>query len=518
MKLAKKMTKGIGSLLASINPKQILGMVQNRCWTGVACTPGSVRQGAAFFALDPEDTASIEEAIEAGATAIVSTTGDWSARGVLTLWVADVSEALLRASAEFYAHPERTLSVVAVVGGHDSGIISHHTAQLLHASGVSTAMVGKKFHRIAGREIPAAPLTRQIPEYFQLFSMAQREGCRAAVIEWTWDDLDAGEALAIDADVAVLGEWSTGRTGVTPTESQIAATVRWIERSHIQTLVCPADDLFVRKISDRLAEGISLLTYGQDCSGDVVAEKLVDHGMNCAFRLRCRLGAFRIELPLPSGSNLKPVLGATGVAVVRGAGAQTIHRALEQLETTPGYLERVSGCGPLHCFVDAARSACEIEDALKTVRGLGERERRIFLVVGSPEGQDLSERARVVQVAEKCATQVILTSDNPGRESPEAIIQQMKGAAMDPRKVWAEVDRKEALYLALGQMGPEDILLVCGKGGESYQDLGSQMVPWDDRCIIREASASRILGHMPPPLFDGHGKNGSAAVSRIVAL
>ncbi|MGI6300031.1 MAG: hypothetical protein ACOX52_03080 [Verrucomicrobiota bacterium] len=117
MKLAKKMTKGIGSLLASINPKQILGMVQNRCWTGVACTPGSVRQGAAFFALDPEDTASIEEAIEAGATAIVSTTGDWSARGVLTLWVADVSEALLRASAEFYAHPERTLSVVAVVGG-----------------------------------------------------------------------------------------------------------------------------------------------------------------------------------------------------------------------------------------------------------------------------------------------------------------------------------------------------------------------------------------------------------------
>jgi UDP-N-acetylmuramoyl-L-alanyl-D-glutamate--2,6-diaminopimelate ligase len=432
----------------------------------------------------------------------------------MTLLVRDVRKAMLQASAEYFNHPERSVSVIPVVGGRDCLNLSHHTAQLLNFSGCPTAVLGKTCHRIAGREIPATPMAKQSPEYFQLLSFAQREGSRAAVIEWSWGDVFSGNALPIDSDVLLLGQWELDHEGITPGLAHIEAMVSWIVRSGIRKVVSPAEDLFSRRLAEQLPEDVSLLTYGCERTGTVIAEKLQMNGMSCSFRLRCCLGAFSIQLPLPAAPNLMPVLGATGVAMARGAAADTIYRALGQMDTAPGCLEKVAGCGHLNCFVDSARTPKEIGDALAAVRTLGKG--RVILVVGSPEGQDHSDRSHIVQVAEQAADHVILTSDNPGGESAETILQQMKDVATMPNRVFTEVDRRAAVYAAIGQMAPEDVLLVCGKGHEAFQNLGTAIIPWDDRSIIRQAATPRRLQHLRSR-FVGDTGNDSQPVSRVVA-
>jgi len=194
---------------------------------------------------------------------------------------------------------------------------------------------------------------------------------------------------------------------------------------------------------------------------------------------------FRVRTRLIGGFNVSNVLAAVASALASGVSSDAIRRGLDELRGVPGRLERVSGPGQPSVFVDYAHTPDALERALKTLRPLAEE--RLCVVFGCGGDRDRSKRPMMGEVASRMADLVVLTSDNPRSEDPEAIVAAVE-KGVDPAKaeIIREVDRARAIKLAIRQAGPSDVVLIAGKGHEDYQEIGGQRRSFDDALVARE--------------------------------
>jgi len=199
-----------------------------------------------------------------------------------------------------------------------------------------------------------------------------------------------------------------------------------------------------------------------------------------------------VTTPLLGQYNVANHLAAAGLCLAAGFDLETVAAGLSSLRAIPGRLEKVGGGDPA-VIVDYAHTDDALKNVLATLKPLCEG--KLIVVFGCGGDRDRTKRPRMAQAAERWANTVVVTSDNPRTEDPQAIIRDIMAGFAESGAVIVEADRKKAIETAIERAEPDDIVLIAGKGHETYQIIGDRKLDFSDRQIalqsLRERSCNR---------------------------
>jgi UDP-N-acetylmuramoyl-L-alanyl-D-glutamate--2,6-diaminopimelate ligase len=232
---------------------------------------------------------------------------------------------------------------------------------------------------------------------------------------------------------------------------------------------------------------VPVVTYGLHRGRDVQARgvRLTPDGV--AYRLCSWAGEAEIRLRLPGLFNVYNSLAAAAVGLVEGLSLEQIRLALAGVAFVPGRMERIEAGQPFTVVVDYAHNPAALVQLLRAARSFTAERGRVILVFGCPGDRDPGKRPVMGEIAGRMADFAIATSDNPGSEDPERILDQVEeGLLRSGRPYERYLDRRQAIARALELAGPGDAVLLAGKGHEEYQLLRDGAVPWSDREVARE--------------------------------
>jgi UDP-N-acetylmuramoyl-L-alanyl-D-glutamate--2,6-diaminopimelate ligase len=254
------------------------------------------------------------------------------------------------------------------------------------------------------------------------------------------------------------------------------------------TAVINADDAHAEAF---IAVSPKVLTYGLDAKAQLQATQVESSLRGNRFELRFEGMERRVELPLPGRVNVHNALGAFGAALALGVPLAEVVEAAPELQPVRGRLEPVRQGQPFEVFVDFAHTPAALEGLLSFVRS--QTHGRLIVCFGCGGDRDRSKRPLMGRAAARYADEVVLTSDNPRSEDPEAILDEIV-PGLGKCRHHRQVDRREAIALALGLARPGDVVILAGKGHETTQEVAGTLLPFDDRAV-----AGRILEEMGTP-------------------
>ncbi len=515
--------------------------------TGVTYDSRTVRPGGVFFAVRGfvhDGHAFIPEALRRGAVGVIveGPAGVEAARAALAILAGgqavgpaqtaapEASEragpaivavpatrpAMGLAAANFYGHPSRELRVIGVTGTNGKTTTTHLVRELLVAQGFGCGLIGTVQNVVGGSSLPAG---RTTPEAIDLQGLARRmvdAGDTHLSMEVGSHALALDRVAGFEFDQAVFTNLTQDHLDFHgDMESYFSAKARLFEglgSSYLgqpkpgpKICVLNADDPAWRRLS-ALAR-VPVVTYGIAAEEAAVraADLRLEPGRT-AFTLRLAegLGAglpgpaatvLPVELSMTGRHNVANALAALAVALVEGVPAEAAAAALAGVKGAAGRFETVDAGQDFTAVVDYAHTPDGLENVLQAARAL--RPRRIITVFGCGGDRDRTKRPLMGEVAARLSDLCVVTSDNPRSEKPEAIIDEIRpGLERRGRRegsgFWVEPDRKRAIELAVRKAGSGDLVLVAGKGHETYQIFADRTIHFDDREVLREAIARHL--------------------------
>jgi len=440
------------------------------------CVPGFTRDGHDYAA----------DAVARGAAAlVVERELDVD---VPQVRVPSARAAMAPVAARFCGDPTARLQVVGVTGTNGKTTSCFLIRELLEAGGIPTALLGTVKSVIGGRE---ATLQRTTPEAIELqraFAAMVEAGDRACAMEVSSHALELHRADAIHWDVAVFTNLTQDHLDFHPTmEDYFLAKRRLFERAAQAggTLVVNVDDPYGRRLAGDFPDAV---TTGIDHAADVRATDVRSTLTGSTFRLD---GA-ELHTPLPGRFNVANVLGAVAAARALGLDDEAIRAALPKAGRVPGRFEPVDEGQGFAVLVDYAHTPDSLENVLRAARELTTG--RVIVAFGAGGDRDRTKRPLMGRAAAALADDVIVTSDNPRSEDPDAIIAEILAGIEDRAAVRTEPDRARAIALAVDLARDGDVVVVAGKGHEQGQELaGGRKIPFDDVTVAREALRARLV-------------------------
>jgi len=451
--------------------------------------------GGAFVAIRGEVTDGnrfVEAVRKKGALAIVSErppdgAGPW-------VEVPDAREALALLSAAVLGEPARSLRLVGVTGTNGKTTTTYLIDAALRAAGYTVGLIGTIQYRIGGRLLEATRTTPESSDLQALFRQMADEGCTDAVMEVSSHSLDLKRVHGCAFQVAVFTNLTRDHLDFHgDMESYFAAKRRLFDTylSESGHAVINADDDRAGALA--AASRGKVWTYGLENKADVSASGISLSLKGTRFRAHTPAGDFDVDTPLIGRFNVENFLAGLTAALALGLAPEVALRGLLTMTGVPGRLERVSAGQDFAVIVDYAHTDDALKNLLETVREL--KPRRLITVFGCGGDRDRTKRPLMGAVAARLSDVVVVTSDNPRSEPPEAILEEIQRGMNGNRRGERHmvVDRREAIARALEMAGPGDAVVIAGKGHEAYQVLRDRTIPFDDRQVAREVLAGLSL-------------------------
>jgi UDP-N-acetylmuramoyl-L-alanyl-D-glutamate--2,6-diaminopimelate ligase len=448
--------------------------------TAVTADSRLVKPGALFVAILGRITDGakfIDQALTKGAAAVVAENPPAASRQPpATIEVNDPRAALAQLAANFYARPAETLSLVGVTGTSGKTTTTKMIESIFDATGEAVGLIGTIEYR-AGDEVLSADRTTPDAVVLQEWFAKMRDaGVRHAVMEVSSHALALKRTYGIHFAAAVFTNLSRDHFDFHKDFEDYFAAKRILfdQIPGARAAVVNRDDEYGRRLIGELGDGV--LTFGMADAAitpDVVADVRGLHG-----KLRTPAGAIRIESQLLGLPNLYNWMAAVGAAIVAGIDPGAIEEGIRNLASVRGRFERVPGDDGPTVIVDYAHKPDALEKLLHAVRKL-DADRRLVVVFGCGGDRDKGKRPLMGEIARRLADAVIVTSDNPRSEDPNAIIQDIVRAVRGPVDVVP--DRREAIAKAIDAADDDDIIVIAGKGHETYQVAGDQILHFDDK-------------------------------------
>jgi len=466
-----------------------------------------VRPGDAFFALPGVRTDGARyaaDAAAAGASAIFGAAGLAVPTGTF-IEVAEPRLALAQAAVRFFGHPSRAMRVVAVTGTNGKTTTTWLMESIAAAAGWRSGVVGTTGVRVAGESRPSSFTTPEAPELQQLFAemrdarvecvafeasshaLAQRRAwgtsCDVCVFtNLTQDHLDYHGTMEayLDAKLMLFDGRNGGR-------DKPCAAVLDADDPHADTVAAAAErgEMRVLRFGSAKAvagrDGVSLGSVSARADG--LDLELRRHGLAGG-------GESRVTLPLLGRFNAWNAAAAYTAACALGLAPETAARGLEHARVVPGRLERIVAGQPFAVAVDYAHTPDALERALAACRE--HTAGRVWVVFGCGGDRDRGKRPLMGATAARLADRAWVTNDNPRGEEPAAIAAEILAGA-PAGSLAVELDRRAAIAAAFAEARAGDLVLIAGKGHETTQTIGDQVLPFDDRVVAREQLAE--LGH-----------------------
>jgi UDP-N-acetylmuramoyl-L-alanyl-D-glutamate--2,6-diaminopimelate ligase len=441
-------------------------------------TPDSrlVTEGALFVAIPgtaKDGSEFIPQALEKGAAAVVADSGD------VDVLVDDARAALALIAANFHGRPAEKLSLVGVTGTSGKTTTTRMLESILDAGGEPVGLIGTIEYRAGDERLLADRTTPDAVVLQEWFAKMVAAGVKHAVMEVSSHALALKRTYGVHFAAAVFTNLSREHFDFHKDFEDYFAAKRilfdQIDRTR-QTAVVNIDDEYGRRLANEL--GANTMTFGRN-SGDI---RPADDLTITVEGLRCTLvtprGDIRLESKLLGLPNLYNWMGAIGAALVIGIPTEQIEAGIRNLTSVRGRFERVGDAKPT-VIVDYAHKPDALEKLLHAVRDIA-GQRRVSVVFGCGGDRDRGKRPQMGEIASRLADRVVVTSDNPRGEDPQAIIDEItRGIAA--QNAIAVRDRREAIARTIEEAGEDEVIVIAGKGHEPYQIIGDRVTHFDDR-------------------------------------
>lgn len=439
--------------------------------------PGSRADGRRFA----------DDARGRGAVAVASESEAPSGFDGVWIQVEHGRQALSLAARNFYRRPDERLNLTGITGTNGKTTTSYLLDSVLRAAGHTTALIGTIEYHLAGRVLPAANTTPESLELTRLFADLEEQGGSHVTMEVSSHALALGRVYGLHFHTAVFTNLTRDHLDFHGTmEAYFAAKRRLFEGAGApppRVAVLNRDDETIQGMS--LGSATEIYWYGLGPDAGLRAAKVTSGFGGLQFEVQFGKLRFPVESPLLGKINIYNILAACGAGLSYGIAPEIIARGIAGLGAVPGRFERIDEGQPFIVAVDYAHTDDALRNVIAVARGLNPK--RVITLFGCGGDRDRSKRPLMGQAAAESSDFVVLTSDNPRSEDPLAI---MNDALVGIRRVdvrhVVEPDRAAAIARAIQEAREGDIVILAGKGHETYQVLKDQTIPFDDRAVARD--------------------------------
>jgi UDP-N-acetylmuramoyl-L-alanyl-D-glutamate--2,6-diaminopimelate ligase len=474
----------LADLIQRLKTKSVQGSVDREI-TGVRYDSRRVMPGNLFVAVRGgtfDGHSFIEQAVEKGAVAVVGEQAALSQRATVIV-VQDSRDALAQLAATFFGHPSRKMKMIGVTGTNGKSTTSFLIKHLLERAGQSTGLIGTVQYEIGERRLPALRTTPESSDLQELLSQCVETVCRNVVIEVSSHALSLGRSKEIEFTVGVFTnltrdhlDFHRGMKDYFEAKALLFESVRQ-SRSKDRKAIINVDDPYGQQLVARFGKDLPIITYGMGARAEFRASDFKVEMSGTSYRLDANDKSYLVRLPLIGRFNIYNSLAALAAAHAVGLDVRNAVLGLAKAPQIPGRLEAVPAKRKFHVFVDYAHTDDALLNVVKTCRDLNPN--RLILVFGCGGDRDRTKRPLMGAVADQYADFAFITSDNPRKEDPEAILRDIE-AGFTHKNYEKIVDRKGAIARAIAMAQPRDIVLIAGKGHEKYQEFRDHTIPFDD--------------------------------------
>ncbi|MBD2844401.1 UDP-N-acetylmuramoyl-L-alanyl-D-glutamate--2,6-diaminopimelate ligase [Paenibacillus sp. IB182496] len=452
------------------------------------CLPGHTQDGHAYA----------PEAARRGAAALVVERPLELALPQLV--VKDSRYAMAVLASHFFGHPSQRMRLIGVTGTNGKTTTTYLIERMLLDAGRAAGVIGTIETRYAGRRLPMSGTTPEALELQRSLSDMAAEGTSYCVMEVSSHALEQGRVKGCRYRTAVFTNLTQDHLDYHHTMEQYAAAKGLLfarlgngEEARPEAgsyAVLNADDPASATMA-RLT-GAEVVTYGVDREADVRASEIRITAKGTSFRVRTFRGEADIALRMVGKFNVYNALAALAAGLIEGIPLEALARSLAAVPGVPGRVETVDGGQPFGVVVDYAHTPDGLDNVLRAVRKLAQA--RVICVFGCGGDRDRTKRPLMGQIAARHADHVMVTSDNPRTEDPQRILDDIEAGlradGVEPERYSLIIDRRAAIQKAIELASPGDVVLIAGKGHETYQIVGKETHEFDDRKVAKEAIRS----------------------------
>ena len=437
------------------------------------CTPG--------LHMDAHDFA--PQAVEKGASALV--VERFLPLDVPQVKVEDVRAAVSYIASEYFGNPSEKLMMLGITGTKGKTTTSFLVKAIMEAAGVKTGLIGTVCSMIGDETIPNRLTTPDPIETQTLLRRMVDAGMECVIMEVSAHALDMHRLAGMKFRVAAFSNFSQDHLDYfQDLDAYFAAKMKLLAPDVCQDIVYNVDD--ERVSAGVRALGRQAMRIGIRESSDVYANDIEIGERGCSFLMTWHK-RFRttISLHLAGIFNVYNALMAAGICICAGAGPESIRQGLESVYNVPGRIELLDTGTPYRVILDYAHSPDSLENILKAVRQTTRG--RMIALFGCGGDRDRGKRPVMGEIAGELADYCILTSDNPRNEDPMSILDAIEAGIKPTGCEYVVIEnRREAIRYALKFAGAGDVVVLAGKGHETYQEIRGEKHPFDEKVVVRE--------------------------------
>jgi UDP-N-acetylmuramoyl-L-alanyl-D-glutamate--2,6-diaminopimelate ligase len=497
--LLSELAKALGFLACGETDPEITGLTEDsrvvKDGYMFVAVKGAVNDGREY----------IEQAIKNGASSLLVSPPDnpnWSSRIIVP--IDKFRKNMVLAARLVYGEPAEKLKIVGITGTNGKTTTCYLLEEILAKAGISTGVLGTINFRWPQKVVEAPNTTPDAPLLQSILSEMVLSGCSHAIMEVSSHALELGRIEGLKFEAALFSNLSRDHLDFHgDMESYYLAKKRlftqYLKFSAKKIGLVNSDDLYGSRLSEELSAKV--YSYGFNNNPDIKGYNLKCSKKGISFDVEGCGEILSIKSPLIGSFNASNLLGVVALSKIMEISVEAVKSALNEAKGPPGRLERVGQNDDFLALVDYSHTPGALISALEALRVLNPR--RLMVIFGCGGDRDKGKRPLMAEAAAKYSDLAILTSDNPRTESPLSIISDTeKGfdkasevkltfeTAKTKKGYFIEADREKAINRAVELMLPGDILLVAGKGHETYQIIGREKRPFDDRIVTQKAMES----------------------------
>lgn len=453
-----------------LEPREAFFCIKGLVTDGHLYTADAVRRGAAVLFVEKE----LEQEVD----------GE-----VVLVKVPDTRHAMALCSARFFGDPSSELKVVGVTGTNGKTTTTYLVESVCREAGLKTGIIGTVETHIGA---VIEPVTRTTPESLDLQRLLRRmvdDGVEVVAMEVSSHALELKRVNGCRFEVVLFTNLSQDHLDFhISIEEYFGAKRRLFTEDEFgvgRSALINIDDPFGRRLSEETV--LATRSFGLDREADIRGKGVQVSSRGNRFTLQYDRESISLRTALQGRFNVYNCLAAAGAAVDLGLDADSIARGLENLKGVPGRFENIDCGQDFTVIVDYAHTPDGIRSLLEACREVTSG--RVIIVIGCGGDRDRSKRPLMGEVGTAMSDLCVITSDNPRSEKPESIIEMILEGVRDrfpSERYSVEVDRRIAIYSAISEARPGDLVVVAGKGHEVGQIFADKVIPFDDRLVVRE--------------------------------
>lgn len=432
----------------------------------------------------------IRQAIDNGAVAVVIEEGSKIRKtdindDTVVIMAPDTRIANAKIACNFYKNPTRKLKLIGITGTKGKTTTTFMIKSILEKHGQKVGLIGTVANYIGSKNLgESSRTTPDSLELQKLFSQMVEANVDTAVMEVSSQSLKLHRVDGCDFDLAVFTNFSEDH--ISPNEhpdmeDYFNSKLLLIKRA--KTSYINNDDFHVAKIK-KLLPDCDIKTYGIDNEANLIAKDITVTNSSVDFKVKIGGKNERVKTGIPGRFSVYNSLAAIAVTEKLGVNAEEIKEALLEVRV-PGRSELVDNKKGLTIMIDYAHSPESLQSILSAVKSYTRG--RVISVFGCGGDRDKGKRPIMGQISGNTADYTIITSDNPRTEEPEKIVKDIEeGVIKTKGKYEVIVDRTEAIKYAIEMANKNDIIVLAGKGHETYQEINGEKYPYDERKIIKK--------------------------------